>query len=162
MYGNQEVLYVLELEHHKYYVGRTQKPFEERFQEYISGKRTNEWIKLHKPIRVMYVKPYKRFLERNTTFEMMYIYGIDNVRGGEWCHPFLTAKERQHILAGFEYEEGRCYICESITHYSPGCPFKPSTKYFCDRCHHEGHTADDCCAILKLDGMSVSSGLIDD
>ena len=115
----QEVLYVLELEHSKYYVGRTRKPFEVRFQEHLSGKYSIEWIRLHKPVRVMYVKPYKLFAERNTTFKMMYTHGIDNVRGAEWCKVTLTDQEiqiNQMLLHSYKlsYKDSNNYLVKSI------------------------------------------------
>ncbi len=120
MTAKEEVLYVLELAEGRYYVGRTRKPAEDRFHEHLLGK-GSEWTRKYPPKRVMYVKRYKRFLERNTTFEMMDRYGIDNVRGAEWCSMVLSSQERYHIQNGIDAENGKCYVCGGVGHYARDC-----------------------------------------
>lgn len=83
-------LYVLKLEHGKYYVGISHN-VKKRYETHISGLGA-EWTKIHRPIRIMQdiqlafcsytkVKPY----EDAKTIEMMKKYGRENVRGGIYC-----------------------------------------------------------------------------
>lgn len=83
-------LYVLKLEHGKYYVGISRN-VKRRFSEHKEGKGA-EWTKIHKPIKILEdiqlmfcsytkVKSY----EDNKTVELMKRYGRENVRGGIYC-----------------------------------------------------------------------------
>jgi predicted GIY-YIG superfamily endonuclease len=76
-------IYTLELEHGKYYVGRTTAPSErilKHFQEEGS-----EWTKLHKPIRVLSQVIGDENDEKKYTAIAIEKYGIDNVRTSSYC-----------------------------------------------------------------------------
>ena len=45
------IIYVLKLEHHKYYVGKT-KNMSKRYQEHIDGT-GSEWTNIFKPIKIL-------------------------------------------------------------------------------------------------------------
>lgn len=77
------MVYVLELENGKFYVGYTRSK-SRRIQDHFKGY-GSKWTKLHKPIRVLEWLRGGRLLERKKTLEYMQRYGIDSVRGYQWC-----------------------------------------------------------------------------
>ncbi|MFN3008634.1 GIY-YIG nuclease family protein [Mycolicibacterium wolinskyi] len=90
----QRLLYVLELEDGKYYVGQTSsKDATKRFNQHVSGgKRAAKWTKLHKPLRILETREIGEcsvstaaIAEDDLTIEYMSKYGIGNVRGGGMC-----------------------------------------------------------------------------
>lgn len=83
-------LYVLALEGNKFYVGIT-KDIERRVAEHKSGIGASYTHK-NRPLGIVYKKTlktkYKKTAEErenNTTIDLMKKYGIDNVRGGDYC-----------------------------------------------------------------------------
>ena len=79
-----KLIYVLELENNKYYVGKTHN-VEKRFNEHLNGN-GSEFTKIYKPMKIYKVyKVLSEFDEDNYTKKYMKIYGIDNVRGGSYC-----------------------------------------------------------------------------
>ncbi len=84
-------LYVLKLEHNKYYVGFTgmKNPYD-RIMQHASGEGDGaKWAELHKPIEVVEIRDAgvitateAKAYEQNLTWEYMKIYKIKNVRGG--------------------------------------------------------------------------------
>ena len=87
------IIYVLKLQHGKYYVGKTNN-FEKRMHQHETGIGGSFWTKLHKPIEVIrkfeiksnsFNKEFIYGLEEDKVVkEMMCLYGIDNVRGGSY------------------------------------------------------------------------------
>lgn len=82
-------LYVLKLEHSKWYVGITSKTPEERFQEHLLMKRGAYWTMRHKPIEIeltedlgIVSKDYAEKYENKITRQLMKERGLNNVRGG--------------------------------------------------------------------------------
>ncbi len=81
------ILYVLELQNGKYYVGITSKP-EERFQNHRIGK-SQSFVKKNLPIINIQITKLETtdrnealILETNRTIELINKYGIVNVCGG--------------------------------------------------------------------------------
>ena len=77
------LLYVLELEHGKFYVGVTQN-LNIRYYQHYSGFGA-KWTRLHKPVRILQVMPGGEAKEREVTLKLMREHGWENVRGGPWC-----------------------------------------------------------------------------
>jgi len=74
------ILYVLELEHKKYYVGITYN-LNLRYAQHMTGN-GSKWTKLHKPIRIKKVIAEANMdLERMVTIHYMKKFGYQNVRG---------------------------------------------------------------------------------
>ncbi len=83
-------LYILKLEHGKWYVGITSKTPEVRFQEHILKKRGAYWTMKYKPLKIelsedlgVVSKEYAEAYENKVTRSLMKERGINNVRGGD-------------------------------------------------------------------------------
>ena len=83
-------LYVLALEDGKYYVGLS-KNVKDRFRRHSNGEGAR-WTCIYKPVKIVYdlELPYYSYnsarpVENQKTIELMKKYGIENVRGGEYC-----------------------------------------------------------------------------
>jgi predicted GIY-YIG superfamily endonuclease len=79
------LVYVLALEHDKYYVGITYN-FNLRIAQHISGSGAL-WTRLHKPIKVIEIihMGITSKTENETTLRYKTLYGDDAVRGGSYC-----------------------------------------------------------------------------
>jgi predicted GIY-YIG superfamily endonuclease len=88
-------LYVLKLEHKKYYVGSTaQKNPYDRIMQHVEKDGGAKWTELHAPIQVMEIRDagiitrtQAEALERNLTWAYMMRYGVNKVRGGIFNSP---------------------------------------------------------------------------
>ena len=79
-----EHIYILQLEHGYWYIGRTTN-IQRRYIQHTSGKGA-KWTFLHKPIKIHETIPLKSEQhEDGLTIEYMKKYGIRNVRGGRFC-----------------------------------------------------------------------------
>jgi predicted GIY-YIG superfamily endonuclease len=79
-----KMVYVLKLEHNKYYVGLTKNINGDRIDSHFNND-GSEWTKKYKPIQVIkWIKGTKND-ENNITLELMKQFGWCNVRGGNWC-----------------------------------------------------------------------------
>lgn len=83
-------LYILQLEHEKWYVGITSKTPEARFNEHKLGVRAAYWTKAHKPIAIekyedlgIVSKEHAETYENKITRLLMKERGLNNVRGGD-------------------------------------------------------------------------------
>ena len=79
------LIYCLELEEGKYYVGMTYN-FNLRFAQHLAGSGA-KWTKLYKPLRVAEIicTEVDRKMEDTVTKRYIDTYGVENVRGGSWC-----------------------------------------------------------------------------
>ncbi len=74
-------VYTLLLEGGNYYVGFTERPVEQRFEEHVAGK-GSYWTKTHKPIEIISYVPGNMLDENEITYRLMKEYGYEKVRGG--------------------------------------------------------------------------------
>tara|TARA_R100000655_G_scaffold108961_2_gene162154 strand:+ start:193 stop:534 length:342 start_codon:yes stop_codon:yes gene_type:complete len=77
------LVYVLKLEHNKYYVGSTDHLNNRLFQHY--NNEGSLWTKKYKPLRICGIRIGNRELESQVVIDMMAKYGVENVRGGGYC-----------------------------------------------------------------------------
>jgi predicted GIY-YIG superfamily endonuclease len=78
------MVYVLELERSKYYIGITMN-LNLRYAQHEQGSGAG-WTKLHKPVRIVEVIPHAtKELENEIALRYMDQYGRENVRGGYYC-----------------------------------------------------------------------------
>ncbi len=81
---NDKYIYVLYLEHNKYYVGRSNNIFKRIYNHF--QKNGAVFTKIFKPIEVLEIINEKdKYDEKNKTIECMIKYGWKNVRGYCWC-----------------------------------------------------------------------------
>jgi hypothetical protein len=89
-------IYILQLEHGKYYVGESIDPVK-ALEEHREGLGPT-WTQIHKPLRIHRIIPFKQHDELDFhTKLVMREYGVEHVRGGSWDAMRLNDSDR-HAL----------------------------------------------------------------
>lgn len=97
-------IYILELEHDKYYVVKTSKS---KFRFHFIDN--CEWTKNHHPIKILESIPNCEDIDEDKyTLKYMKLYGIDNVRGGRFSSLILSNEVINIINTLNTYE---CIYC---------------------------------------------------
>ena len=86
------MIYVLELENNKYYVGYTTN-ISQRIESHFNGSGCS-WTKYHKPIKLLETRDGGKSVEKQVTLEYMRRYGWENVRGYAYTAVILSGKPR--------------------------------------------------------------------
>jgi len=89
-------IYIVQLEHGKYYVGESADPTKalEELREGLGP----QWTQIHKPLRIIKTTPFKQVDELDFYVKLaMRDFGIEHVRGGSWLATRLTDSDR-HAL----------------------------------------------------------------
>lgn len=142
---NDTFIYILKLEQGKFYIGKSKNP-EERYRHHCEGN-GSEWTKLYKPIEIISVLPCEYlFDEDKYTLEYMLLYGIENVRGGNYSKITLEEMDINYINKLFNGVKDGCYKCGDTSHFIKDCPLN---KPLCYRCGIFGHYAASCTALKK-------------
>lgn len=164
----RDLVYVLELEGGKYYVGTTSRGMK-RIQEHMSDRGGSAYTRLHRPIRVIarYRCPpqYAKARELQVTCQMLLDKGLQNVRGACFSEvrdfDHSDAKMLTSVLGHFldrDYEELRIELTgelemNPIREQRKGARLKRKTydksrrnkaKDKCFKCGEFGHWAADC------------------
>jgi hypothetical protein len=93
---SKTTIYVLKLTNNKYYVGKT-NDLEKRTEIHMNGI-VSTWTKKYKPIGIeKTIKNASPFDEDKYTLEFMNVYGVDNVRGGQYTTEALDEQQRNNI-----------------------------------------------------------------
>lgn len=139
-------VYVLELEHSKYYVGKTFNP-NIRIDDHFSNEGA-AWTTKYKPTRLIDLTPNCDDLDEDKiTFSYMKKYGIENVRGGSFCRIILSKEDMVTLQKIINGSNNNCYNCGKDDHFIKNCPQLSSIKQNnCSRCNRSGHTIDKCYA----------------
>lgn len=152
------MLYVLKLQHGKFYVGKSNF-IQVRIKSHMNGGGC-EWTKKHKPVCVLfYTHGCTEEEEDILTLQMMYKYGWTRVRGGKWSsvhidkspleiHNKCDVKSLEECLRCGEkghtietcYSDIKCYKCKEYGHISKRCP----NKIKCFTCKGYGHLSRNC------------------
>jgi predicted GIY-YIG superfamily endonuclease len=112
-------IYTLELEHGKYYVGKTNN-HKQRILQHFQEK-GSKWTKLYKPIKVLSQVNGDGHDEEKQTMIAMEKYGIDNVRGGSYCQVKLSQNDKDKALQTIRSISDKCYKCGNKGHFSNNC-----------------------------------------
>jgi len=93
------LIYCLELEQGKYYVGITYN-LNFRYAQHKSGEGAR-WTKLYKPLRIMEVisEDVDRNMEDTITLQYIERYGAENVRGGSYCKIRLDVGSHSSVVS---------------------------------------------------------------
>lgn len=141
------IIYVLELENGKYYVGRT-KNLEKRYKDHTLGKGCS-YTKKYPPIKIKETFYDKSpFDEDRYVIEYMYLFGINNVRGGSYSMVNLSDIDIYSIKRKIWGALDCCFIC-GRNHFSIRC--NEETDIYgdeiikCKRCLRKGHLGHECC-----------------
>lgn len=114
------LIYVLELENNKYYVGKTTNPdfrLKQHFNSYGS-----EWTKKYKPKKILeIISNCEDIDEDKYTLKYMEKYGINNVRGGTFYELKLNNEKLNTIKKMLNDLIDKCYICGNDGHYATDC-----------------------------------------
>lgn len=159
-------LYVLELQHGKYYVGITNN-LQRRFQQHLDGT-GSAWTREHAPVAVHITTALEGPLhEDRVTKEMMLEHGIDNVRGGAYCKVQLDEEQHAALTTEMRSASGVCLMCGRAGHFAAQCwknqaglekqtKTKKRGKLCCFRCGRDSHLANACYARTDVDGDPLS------
>ena len=174
-------LYILQLQHGCFYVGKSDNPTK-RFTQHKNG-RGSAWTRLHKPIRmVKKMKMTSTLQEDQITEEWMKKKGIEKVRGGMYCQIDLPKHVEETLTTKLLHASNACLRCGSSEHFVRQCTIKEwkcekcsftgsyqqVTKHekqcrrkrrrkSCARCGRDSHAESSCYAKTTVDGDSLDS-----
>lgn len=119
-------LYILKLQHGKWYVGTTMRSMDIRYREHLSGDGTgSRWTRRHPPLSIFHTQEcepgHHLHEERTQTYKLMLKEGVHNVRGGPKCNPVTFTCEQVYDLMedivfdlDMTYDEVRKHIYNGI------------------------------------------------
>ena len=131
------IIYILELEDNKFYVGKT-NDVEKRFFEHANGN-GSVWTKKY------HVKKIKETIENADPFDedkyvkkYMTMYGIDAVRGGSYSIIILTNEQINLLQSEINSALNLCNGCGKHGHFIKECKnFNMKEQFpctFCGKC----------------------------
>ena len=163
-------IYVLECEGGKYYIGMT-KHRRRRFRQHFESS-GSAWTRKYPPQKILqeYRRVPSRFalgMEAQITAQLMWEYGVNNVRGAMFSQTRLFHQDDIDALVpflghfnGFSYvkvrqvledtlplrmESVQCYRCGKYGHMMADCKSnKNMARKKCRACGKFGHIASDC------------------
>ncbi len=115
-------IYVLQLEHNKYYVGKSTNPVF-RLDQHLNAN-GSAWTTHHKPLNKNFFALFSDcddFDEDKYTLKYMAKYGIDNVRGGSFCQLELSEIDKQTIQKMLIGTQNLCFTCGNYGHFAKKC-----------------------------------------
>ena len=157
-------IYVLELEHGKFYVGRSNN-VAKRVTQHKGGDGC-AYTHKYPVIKVKeIISDQSVFEEDRVVKEYMALYGIDNVRGGSYVQEFLSQEQKNLLQREIRMAQDLCLKCGRNTHFVQDChaqmdvngnPIEQKRKTnSCQRCGRNSHSADRCFAKTHQDGSSL-------
>ena len=152
LYKTMTNIYILKLQHGKYYVGKTDN-IEKRKQQHINGTACS-WTKKYKLILVeQIISNASDFDEDKYTKEYMDKFGIDNVRGGSYVTEELDEGDKYTIQREIWGAKNLCKQCGRSGHFIKSCTFEKDVNgnniyencvWCCEYCNKEYETEDSC------------------
>ena len=122
-------IYILQLNNDKYYVGKTNKQLNDRYQEHLDGI-GSFWTKKYKPLSIIkQIENSSPFDEDRYVKEYMSIYGIENVRGGSYNQEELNSETIKFLRNELRTSNNECYKCGSTSHFVNECDYISINDY---------------------------------
>ncbi len=183
-----KILYILKLEQDKYYVGITDN-FEKRLNEHKNGT-GSVWTKLYKYINTFENKEVSNELaeyeETKLTCKLMLDFGVNNVRGAQFCQiePFFK-EDIEHLVSTIghnlkmKYEDVRLKIIQMIEFKENNNEYEEFSEFSecsdeefsecsdeeyeeynygtCFRCGRNNHYANSCYAKTNVYGQLLTT-----
>lgn len=177
-------VYVLQLSHHKWYVGHTTQPLD-RFLQHWSEEGGCAWTAAFPPQQVHELRvAQSKFEEDALTLRYMELHGLDNVRGGSYSQMILSPADRREIQRRLDTANGVCTLCHRPGHFARECgdeaawdaaclqvldgveQNRPSPANnaagakrarLCTRCGRNSHFVDTCKARTHLNGAPLDA-----
>ena len=122
-------IYILKLEHGKFYVGKSESPYS-RITKHFEGAGA-QWPRQHHPVEIEEIFDGDAFDEDKTTLQLMEEYGVENVRGGTFSRPRLTRPDRAAIGQMLQGASDRCFVCGEAGHFAADCD---DEEWSCNYC----------------------------
>ena len=113
-------IYILKLDEEKYYVGKSNN-VKKRYKEHITGN-GSAWTRMYKPISIhKIIKCESPFDEDKITKEYMFLYGINNVRGGSYVELKLSPFQHSTLNKEIWSATDKCTRCGRNGHFVKDC-----------------------------------------
>ena len=121
-------IYIIKCQEDKYYIGKTERDPQIRYQKHLSGK-GSIWTKKYKPKELVCVyKKCDSYDEDKYTKMYMEKYGIDNVRGGSYTTIKLSYETKEFLKQEIISAQDKCRGCGKSGHFYRYCPNKYKIK----------------------------------
>jgi len=99
------LLFIIKCQKEKYYLGLSNS-FVSIFFKHFENRLNIPWLTIYKPMELLYIEHFFDIEKLNKTIiDYMYIYGIENVRGG--CYSNV-------LLSRYEYDEITTKVNENV------------------------------------------------
>ena len=144
----QQFIYVLRCVENKIYVGLTTCA-SKRIKEHREGNGA-EWTRKYPPLPEKESKPEVRWAENEldedfTTLRLMFIYGVENVRGGSLCNIKLHPAQVRVLRGLFRNARKECFACGKPGHFKQNCPeYAASVSKYLKKIREQAQAVRDC------------------
>jgi hypothetical protein len=113
-------IYVIRLDDGKWYIGKTRKDVQARFEEHKENP--GKWVSKYKPLDFKILQlDADDFDEDKYTLKYMLEYGIENVRGGQYTQEILTIPQQKSIQTSILHAKDCCFRCHKTGHFANVC-----------------------------------------
>lgn len=118
-----DIIYILQCKNKKYYIGCCPKSkLVSTLRKHRDGKSSQPWTRKHHA--EVCLRAIERSYEHQVTIETekaMKVWGIKNVRGGNYSKLLITPAERRHIMRKFKWDRKACWNCGRLGHFTGAC-----------------------------------------